>query len=380
MKTNVLIVGAGITGLSVAWHLAKAGVKDIVVVDQGYFMNGATGRNGAGIRMQWSTELNCLLAKHSVEFFEKGEALLEYDGSLDFKQNGYLLLSSDEKEHEQFKNNVLLQNKLGIPSQILSKKEALDLVSILNSDSFYGAAYCKKDGHLNPFKVSEAFYLATKKLGVKYRFFEEVHSIKLKDKQVHQVITSKETYEVNYVTNCAGAYARAIGLMANIDIPVYPEKHEILATEPFYPLLGPMIVSFSKNFYIQQVPHGPFIMGSGTNNHQSTHDVSSSWQFTENMAKTIKAVLPDLGKLSIQRQWAGSYDMTPDKQPIISDTEVAGFYVACGFSGRGFMIAPMTGKLISEMILGEKPTIDIKDLSLTRFKNKQQIESEQSFV
>lgn len=380
MKTNVLIIGAGITGLSVAWHLAKEGIKDIVVLDQGYFMNGATGRNGAGIRTQWSTQLNCLLAKHSVEFFEKGEELLNYEGSLDFKQNGYLLLSSDEIEHAQFEKNVALQNSLEIPSQMLTKKEALDMVKMLNPDAFYSAAYCKKDGHLNPFKVSEAFYLATKKLGVQYHFFEEVKSIELKDNEVSKVITGKSVYETTYIINCAGAYARDIGLMVNIDIPVFPEKHEILATAPSYPLLGPMIMSFSKNFYIQQVPHGPFIMGSGNTNHEQTHDNASSWQFIENMAQTIKAVLPDLGNLSIQRQWAGSYDMTPDKQPIISETEVKGFYVACGFSGRGFMIAPMTGKLMSEMILGKKPSIDIKDLSLARFKNKKQIESELSFV
>jgi len=381
MKSNILIIGAGISGVSIAYNLAKKGVKDIHVIDRGYFTNGATGRCGAGVRQQWATESNCILAKMSIDFFEHAKEILEYDGDLEFKQEGYLILATTKEEHEQFAKNVLLQNKLGIPSKQLTKEQALKIVPHLNPDAFMSATFCQTDGHLNPFKMTEAYYLAAKKLGVHFSFYEEVLNIKTENKKIVEVITNKQTYQVSKVVNAAGGYAKEIGDMVGIDIPVYSENHEILATEPIEKIQGPMVMSFSKNIYCQQVPHGAFLMGRGNPNALKNHDVESSWQFLDDMAKTVVDIMPLIGNLRVIRQWGGSYNMSLDRQPIISDTDqLEGFYMACGFSGHGFMFAPMTGLLLSEIILKEETTVDMTSLSMNRFNNEDIKSIEKSVV
>ncbi len=381
MKKHICIIGAGISGLSIAYHLAIQGVKDILVIDKGYFTNGATGRCGAGVRQQWQTEMNCIMAKKSMEFFEKANEILAYDDDVELKQEGYLILATTVEEEIQFKKNVDLQNKLNIPSKVLTKREALNIVPHLNPDAFLSATYCKTDGHLNPFKMSEAFYKACLKLDVEFHFFEEVISMKTKNKLVTQIITDKDNYEIDVLINAAGGYAREIGLMAGVDIPVYSENHEILVTEPIEPMQGPMVMSFSKNIYCQQVPHGPFLIGRSNFDAKPSHDISSSWQFLDQMSQTVCDLMPKLGKLNIVRQWGGSYNMSDDHQPIISKaSEVSNFYMACGFSGHGFMLAPMTGLLIAQLVLGQKTELDINQLSIQRFKHQKNINIEKSVV
>ncbi len=381
MKVNCLIIGAGISGVAIAYHLAKKGMTDIHVVDKGYFTNGATGRCGAGIRQQWATEMNCLLAKRSIEFFEHAKEILEYPHDLEFKQEGYLILATTKEEHDQFTKNVALQNRLGIPSKQLNKDEALQIVPHLNKDSFYSATFCQTDGHLNPFKMTEAYYLAAKKLGVTFSFFEEVTQIDVENKEIKRVHTTKNIYETPIVVNAAGGYSHEIGLMAGIDIPVYAENHEILATEPVEKMQGPMVMSFSKNIYCQQVPHGAFLMGRSHIGTPKNHNIESSWQFLDHMSKTLVDIMPKVAELRVVRQWGGSYNMSLDRQPILGDTdEVKGFYMACGFSGHGFMLAPMTGLLLSEVIMNEEPSIDMTSLHINRFKDVDIIHQEKSVV
>ncbi len=381
MKKNVLIIGAGISGVSIAYNLALKGVKDIHVVDKSHFCAGATGRCGAGVRSQWATPLNCLLAKKSIDFFEHAQTILDYHDDIEFKQEGYLILATTDKEAQDFQANVKLQNSMGIPSKYLSVDEALKIVPYLNRDAFVAATFCGIDGHLNPFKMTDAYLQAARRLGVTFSFFEEVRDIMVKDHQVVGVKTDKETYETHIVVNAAGGYSHEIGRMAGIDIPVYSENHQILATEPIEKIQGPMVMSFTKNIYCQQVPHGSFIMGRGDPSVAHGHEVDSSWRFLDDMAKTVTHIMPLLGNLRVVRQWGGSYNMSPDRQPIIGGTdELEGFYMACGFSGHGFMLAPMTGLLLAEIILKQPTTVDTTTLDLRRFHHQQAIDVEKSVV
>jgi sarcosine oxidase subunit beta len=381
MKANYVIIGAGISGCSIAYELAKKGIKDIIVFDKSYLTSGATGRCGAGVRQQWGTKLNCELAKASIEFFETAKEELKYNGDIEFKQDGYLIVACTEEEDKQFTKNVELQNSLGIPSVKLTKEEAKKIVPHLDINKIISATFCNTDGHLNPFTTTEAYYLAAKRLGVKFYFREEVKEIIVDKGKIKRVITNKSVVETNNVINAAGGYAREIGLLAGIDIPVYSEKHEILVTEPIEEMQGPMVMSFSKNIYCQQVPHGSFIMGRSDPYIEKNHSITSSWQFLDEMAKTVCDLLPPIGELRVVRQWAGLYNMSLDRQPIISKLdELEGFYLACGFSGHGFMFGPMTGKLISEIVLGEEPSFDITELSLNRFKEKREFKIEKSVV
>lgn len=380
-KAEIVIIGAGISGLSTAYNLAKAGQKGIMVIDSGYFTNGSTGRCGAGVRQQWATKLNCILAKKSIEFFARANEELNYHKDIEFKQEGYLILATSEAEDKQFEKNVLLQNSLGIPSKKLTVDEALEIVPHLNRNSFVSATFCKTDGHVNPFLMSEAYYLAAKDLGVEFCFYEEVKDIIVENNTIAKVITNKQTIETTKVVNAAGGYAKEIGDMVGVDIPVFSENHEILVTEPTEPIQGPMVMSFSKNIYCQQVPHGSFLMGRSNPQAKPSHDISSSWQFLDEMAKTVTHILPKVAKLRVIRTWGGSYNISPDRQPIISDTSVLpGFYMACGFSGHGFMFAPITGELLTEMILEKELDEYAKDLHIDRFKENKITDFEHSVV
>jgi len=381
MKANIVIIGAGISGCSIAYHLAKKGMKNIVVLDKAYLTSGATGRCGAGIRQQWGTEANCVLAKKSIEFFETAKEELGYEDDIEFKQEGYLILASDKAEHDRFSKNVELQNRLGIPSKLLSVEEALKIVPYLNPNAFVSATFCQTDGHLNPFKMTEAFYLAAKRIGVQFFFFEELKEIVVDNKIIQKVITDQREIETSIIVNAAGGFAKEIGEMVGVDIPVFSENHEILVTEPIEKMQGPMLMSFTQNFYCQQVPHGSFLMGRSTKNQVHGHDISSSWSFLDEMAKTICHVAPKIGELRVIRQWGGSYNMSPDKQPIITEAnDLKGFFIACGFSGHGFMFSPMTGEIISNMILKKKNEINPDLFRMDRFSEKELSAIEQSVV
>ncbi len=377
MKAEIVIIGGGISGVSIAYHLAALGQKNIVVIEKSFLASGATGRCGAGVRQQWGTKLNCLLAQASMQFFEKANQTLNYDGDIELKQEGYLIVTTTEEEKEDFKRNVILQNSLQIPSVFISPSEALKIVPHLCIDEIVGATYCPTDGHLNPFKMTDAFYQAAKKLGVEFLFHEEVKAIQVTNKNIEAVITTKQTIETAIVVNAAGGYAREVGQMVGIDIPVYSENHEILVTEPVEKMQGPMVMSFSKNIYCQQVPNGNFIMGRSNPQATADHSNLSSWQFLDEMAKTIRDLLPLIGNLRVLRQWGGSYNMSLDRQPILDRSrEIPSFYVACGFSGHGFMFAPMTGLLLAQMILKQPLALDISELAMDRFNenNTQTIE------
>lgn len=379
-KAKYVIIGGGISGMSIAYHLAKKGKKDIVVIEKDYYTAGATGRCGAGIRQQWGTKMNCLLAKKSIEFFENAQEELEYDGNVEFKQEGYLIVGSNQEEDEMFEKNVKLQQSLGIPAKKLTKEEAQAIVPYLNTDVVYSATFCPTDGHLNPFTTTDAFFKAAKRLGVEFYKYTTVKDIVVKDKKVQAVITDKGTIETENVINAAGGWAKQIGEMAGIDIPVYSQNREILVTEAVEKMQGPMVISFSKNIYCQQTPHGAFIMGRG-DDRKPGYAMLSTWKFVDEMAKTVTTLLPPIGELRVLRQWGGLYNMSPDHQPIIGGTpDLEGFYMACGFSGHGFMLAPMTGLLLSEIILGESPTLPVEGLSLARFEGMDTSDIEKSVV
>lgn len=366
---SVVIIGGGISGCAIAYTLAKKGVKDIVVIERDYLSSGATGRCGAGVRMQWGTEMNCKLAKYSIEFFERANEELEYEYDIEFKQGGYLIVASTEKEVNQFKKNIALQNSLGIPSRLLTPKEAKEIVPHMDETKIIAATFNPKDGHLNPFHTTQAYANAAVRLGVEIMKYTTVTGIKVENGKVVGVETDKGYISTPVVVDAAGGYSQLIAKMVGIDLPVYSERHQILVTEPVAPMQGPMFMSFSLNIYCQQTPHGSFIMGRGDANEPRDLRITSSWHFMEEMAKTCTELLPPLKELRVVRQWSGLYNISPDRQPIYGPVkEVEGFYLACGFSGHGFMFGPVTGVVVAEAILGETPTIPVHMLDKDRFE------------
>lgn len=366
---DVVVIGGGVVGCSTAYNLAKLGAGKVVVLEKSYLASGATGRCGAGMRMQWGSETNCLLSRESVKMLSNLAERLDVDVDIEFTQNGYLLPAYTEKMAEQFKQNLIMQNRLGIPARWVTPEESLELVPILNTKGIIGSTYCGEDGHCNPFKVTEAYAQAAKKLQVEIYTETEVQGIVTKNGKITAVRTNKGDIETDTVVNAAGGYAKKVGRMAGIELPIFPERHEILVTEPVEPTMGPMVMSFYHNLYCQQSPHGSFIMGIGHPNEPESYNTKSSWQFLCEMAEQLIAILPPLAGLNVVRQWAGLYDMCPDRTPILGNSpKLSKFFTAAGFSGHGFMISPITGQLMAEMILGKPTAIPIQMFDAGRFE------------
>ena len=366
---DVVIIGGGVMGCALAYHLAKKGVKRVLVLEKQYLASGATGRCGAGVRQQWGSEMNAWLARESVKRFERMNEELEFRGDIEFKQKGYLLLAYTETQWDQFKQNVALQQGLDIPVTMVDPQGAKEIVPHLNTEGLIGATYCPTDGHANPFLVTQAYADAARRLGAKIETFTEVTGIVVEKGVVRGVVTNRETIETPVVVNCAGAHAAVIGRMAGLELPVYAERHQALVTEPVEPVQDPMVISFYHRLYCQQTPHGSFIMGVNDPNEPESFNIQSSWQFLEDVAKQATTLLPPLKNLRVVRQWSGLYDMSPDANPVLGKTEVEGFFVAAGFSGHGFMISPMTSQILAEEILGEEPAMPLERLELDRFRH-----------
>ena len=366
---EAVIIGGGVVGLATAFNLARQGRDDIVVLEKSYPGSGATGRCGAGIRQQWGTEMNCRLARGSMDIFETLEARLGYEDDIGLKQKGYLLLAFSKEEMEQFRQNIELQRSLDIPSREVTPEEAEELVPHLNTRRVVGGAFCPTDGHADPFKVVDAYVKACRRAGVEIRTYTRALDIELDNSgRVAAVITEDGKISTRQVVNAAGGRAGQVGEMVGLDLPVKSERHEILVTERSEPIQGPMVMSFSYNIYCQQTPKGPFVMGFGDPDEPESLNINSSWHFLEEMAEKAVNLLPPLAELRVLRQWAGLYCLTPDHQPIIDQPEeVPGFYMAVGFSGHGFMIAPMTAIILAEMMTDQKPRLDL-DLELKRFE------------
>ena len=366
---EVVIIGGGISGCATAYYLAKLGVTDIVVIEKDFLASGSTGRCGAGVRQQWGLKMNVLLSKESIKAYETLNEELDTGLDIEFKQEGYLMLAYTEKMVEQYKKNVALQKALGIEVELITSEEAKEIVPYLNTEGLLAATFCPTDGHINPFITTNSYAEAARRLGVRILTFTEVTGIDVEKGRVVAVETSKGKIFTNKVLNAAGGYSREVAAMAGVKLPTHPERHQILVTEAVAPVQGPMVISLHHGIYCQQAPHGSFIMGFGDPNELKEHVITSTWHFLEEMAAKILPLLPPLAELRVVRQWAGLYNMSPDAQPILGEVpQLQGFYNAVGFSGHGFMLGPVTGRLMAELISGRQPHMDISPLSLERFE------------
>jgi len=366
---DIIIIGGGIVGCATAFELAKRGRKDILLIEQKYLTSGATGRCGAGIRQQWGSVLNATLSYESTNIFENLEEYTGYSGNCGLNQGGYLLLAYTEKEWAQFQLNLEVQHNLGIQSRAVSLDEAKEIVPHINTDDMYGATFCAKDGHADPFHCTFAYAKGAERLGVDILTYTEVIGLDTKGGKISGVKTTKGDFEAGTVINCTGYNASKIMDMINEEMPVLPDRHQILITEPVARFMDPMVMSFERHFYVQQTPHGSVIMGFGDPNEPVSYNINSSWQVLEMMAGTVCKTLPALRNLRVMRQWAGLYDMTPDRSPVIDEAKGAkGLWTVAGFSGHGFMVAPRTAILLANKLCEQDDQLDIKLFSVDRYK------------
>ena len=374
---DVVIIGGGVIGTSIAYHLARMSAAAVVVLEREPLLGmGSTGKCAGGIRQQFSSEVNVRLAMESVRFFENFHEELDTDP--DFRQYGYLFLATTEEESSAFRQNVELQRRLGLDVEILSPQQAKDLVPALYVDDVLLATFCPSDGYADPHSVLQGFAKGARRLGVEIQASTAVTGISVKAGKVHSVITRKGTIDTPVVVDAAGPWLATVARMAGIELPVLPYRRQIFVTEPFpaMPERMPMVIDFLPSFYFRREGPG-VLMGMTDPEEPSSFNTHVDWGFLAKVAEKALHRAPSLGQAGIMEGWGGLYEVTPDDNPILGLLpEVEGFICAGGFSGHGFMLAPATGRAIAEIILTERSSQDIAPLTIHRLREGREYREE----
>ncbi len=376
---TVVIVGGGINGCALAYELAKRDIN-VAVIERSILAGGATGRCGAGMRQQWSTRENIGLAMKSVSIFEELSEELQADIGL--RQGGYLVVVHDEEGMVQAERNVELQRSLGLDVELLAPGEIPDVVPILDVDGMdaIGATFCPSDGHADPFKTTYAYARAAERAGARFFRFTEVEDVLTDHGEVTGVRTDKGDIAAEYVVNAAGAWSKQIAGMADVKLPNVPIKKEILVTERMARVFDAMVISFKDGIYFSQQEEGQVLGGIPPPEKVTGYDDTATLGFLEHMSSTLIRYAPVLRHVRVLRQWTGYYDVTPDARPILGEVDsLRGFLQCNGFSGHGFMLAPIVARVLAQHIAGEQPDVDISGLRYDRF-SKADFEREQSVV
>lgn len=373
---EVVIIGGGCMGASVAYHLARRGVTDVVLVEREQMLGaGSTGRNAGGVRHQFSNEANIRLSIESIGLFERFKE--EVGADIDFHQDGYLFLLSTAASVEMFEANVTLQRRLGIAVDWLDAAGAAALAPGLVTDHVIGATFCQRDGIADPNGVTMGFARAAQAAGVTIVRETEVTGVLVEGGRIAGVETSAGTIAAPVVVNAAGPYARAIGRMAGLDVPVDPYRRHIFIAHPppgaghwHVPVSRIMVIDFESTFYFHREGAG-LLFGMGDPHETPTFDLTVQWDFLEQVTPVAARRLPALADAPIARAWAGLYEVTPDANPIIGAAHnLPGFHLITGFSGHGFQHSPAAGRILADVITGRDPGMDLTPFTLERFANR----------
>lgn len=347
---ETVILGGGIMGLGIAYELARRGRSDVHVIEQSYLASGASGRNGGGVRMQWSTELNVRLMQESIELCRHFAG--EMGVNVWLRQGGYLFLARTAAEKRRMEYNVALQNRCGVPTRMLEEKAIRRIVPELDLTGVVAGCFNPRDGVVFPWPFLWGYAHRAAELGVQIHTYTRVLGIE-PTAGGFLCRTSRGTIRAARVINAAGAWSPALARMVGVELPNHPHRHEILSTEPLKPFLGPLVSLLSTGLYFSQSMRGEIVGGITVPDHGQEIKLGSRLLFLETIARDLVAILPRLAQVKVVRQWAGPYDVSPDGYPILGEPDgLPGFYLACGFVGHGFMMAPVIARYYADLLCG----------------------------
>ncbi len=364
-RAEIAIIGSGVTGLSTAYSLVRRGTRDIVVLESGNLAQGASTRNGGGIRAQFTTDENILLAKWSIERFRRLAG--ELKANFWFRQGGYLFLAETEDELAQLKKAAEFQARHGLGTRVLDNTAVTDIVPCLDTRRFIGGSFRQGDGVLFPFPLLFGYAEHLRARGVKIETHCEVKAIR-RTGQGFELSTSRGPLLAAKLLVAAGGWSAQVSSALGANIPSHPVRHQIMASEPLAPFLEPMVVTLKDGFYISQGPRGELIGGIAEPEEGPKSYTRSGFDFARLMSERIVSLCPRMSGVRMLRQWGGFYDVSPDANPILDRVPGAeGAFVACGFSGHGFMISPAVGEIMACMLVGERPPFSPEPYRLSRF-------------
>jgi len=364
---DVVIVGAGIMGLSIAYNLAKHhGVRNVVVVDRSYLCGGASGRNGGGVRAQWSTEANVRLMRESLSICR--QFARQHKINTWFRQGGYLFIVRSDDRAKALAESVKLQNACGLTTRLLDPAGARRVVPELSTDGVVLASYNPDDAVVFPWPFVWGYAEGARDFGVEVNTFTNVTGFETRGKDIVAVVTDRGRIATSIVVNAAGAHSPAVAKLLDVELPNHPHRHEICSSEPLKPWLKPLVADLSDGLYFSQSTRGEIVGGISNAKVPAGPDQRSSYRFLSLYSRSLLRACPILGSVKVLRQWAGLYDITPDSNPIVGSVDaVNGFFQASGFMGHGFMMAPVIGKLLAEQIATGKVPAVFEPWNLRRF-------------
>ncbi|MEO0081442.1 MAG: FAD-binding oxidoreductase [candidate division WOR-3 bacterium] len=363
---DTVVIGAGIIGAATGYYLAKRGHK-VIVLEKDFPCAGSTGRCIGGIRAQFTHDLSIRVMLESIKVFSTLKDELGQD--IEWFQGGYLFLAFDEQREQAFRNAIAIQRQYGLRVDYIGPKECKTIVADLNTDGLLGGAWCATDGQANPFKVTYGYLSGIRRFGGEVRCGSEVTAIRVHKERVVSVLTADGTeLSTRNVVNAAGPWAGPVGSLAGVNVPVKPDRHESLVTEAAEHLFNPMLVDYRPDgcYFLQHIGTGHFLGCYTPARLVPGHGTESTDEFLTEMPRRMVRLVPRLAGLKVLRQWAGSYEMSPDGNPLCGITPVQGFYVAAGMSGHGFMFGPAIGKLMAELIDCGQTSLPLDQFSLTR--------------
>jgi len=367
-SADVVIIGGGIIGFSVAFHLARVKFGQIVVVDKGSTIgDGSTSQAAGGIRAQFAQKANIEMSIISENFFENFEEETGHEAL--FEQVGYLFLLSDDEDVNSFKASCELQKSLGLPVELLKPDDIAKIVPHVRLDDIKLGTFCKKDGISDQWEFLSGFEKASKQMGVVVELEAEVELIDVESGKISGVRTKQGNIKTPLVINCAGPYAKVIGKMVGAEVKVEPYKRQIVNTAEldFIKAGIPMVVDVKSGLYCHKEGSG-LLLGWADKDREPSFDISVEPDYTDAILERALDLIPLLETAEIANQWAGLYESTPDHQAIIGwESKVGGMFHCCGFSGHGIMHAPAAGLVTAEILAGKETTIDISSYAPERF-------------
>lgn len=365
---DVVIIGAGAIGCSIAYHLGSRGAKNIVVLEQEFVGSGTTSKAAGGIRVQFPTEVEIEFSMESLEFFKRFHEEMGVNPHL--RQVGYLFLLGSEADVEQYNRQIALQSQYGLDVRLLTPQDAKAIVPQLRVDDLRAAVYSPRDGYADPHTVVQGYASKAREYGVKILEQTEVTGIRLEGNRVVGVETTSGSIDTPLVVNAAGPWAMRVAEMVGAKVPVYPRRRHIFVTEPFSDFVNPspLVIDRTSGFYCRTEGRS-ILMSPGDAQEVQGYKVTIDWSMAEEAARKAVQRIPVLERAGIMSGWAGLRPLTPDEHAIIDFLPgIDGFLCAVGFCGHGFQHSPAAGKAVTEIILDGKPSLDISALSFARFQ------------
>lgn len=362
---DVIIIGGGIIGCATGYYLSKKGLK-VYLFEKDYLTAGSTGRCICGIRQQFSTPLSIKVAMESMKKFRSFQGTVGQD--IEFHQGGYLFLAHDDNKVATYENLIAVQTRMGLDVEYIGVSEIEKLVPGINTDGLLGGAYCPSDGQANPFLVVDAYAQGIRTTGRVFTY-TEVTRINVEHDRVVSITTRDgNEYFAPIIINAAGPFIRDVARMLDLDIPVYPERHEALITEQMERFFDMMIVDYREDgcYFNQKWGKGSIIGCYTPVPNLPGHDTGTSFAFAREMGRRMARLIPKLANIKIIRQWSGSYEVTPDGNPIVDKTDIEGFWIAGGMCGHGFMLGPEIGWVAAEYITEGTTPYDMSTFALKR--------------